>query len=199
MVRKLIVISGPSGSGKTTLAKALSAELGIPFIESSTKPLWRAWGISSHKEIITKSQVDPAWGISFQFAVLQHRKQLVERNPQMVTDRGPIDNWVYFLMQSSHHTPNAISERYLEECLDLHRQASCSFILEPLPTVEHDGFRVTNKYYAEMTFQLMKATARNFVELSPYNPKTVFILSPYLPQQRLQHALDIYLTTLDNQ
>ena len=99
---KRILICGPSGTGKSELANFIGLSLGIPFITTSTKPLWPAHDIESHTELIKKGQDDPDWGNSFQWEVLDYRRKLLNKETGgYVGERSPIDKLAYYMMQNS--------------------------------------------------------------------------------------------------
>ncbi len=148
-----ICITGPSGTGKTTLAQYISQTYKIPFISTSTKPLWEKHGINSHEELIKMALENPQKGMDFQLEVLEYRKKLLEGEHEFVSDRSPICNIVYFLMQNSF----MVSEQACKEYINLCKQAMSMFngiIFTPFTKdviLENDGARVNNKFYQETT------------------------------------------------
>lgn len=144
-----ISLSGPSGTGKTTLAKYISETYDIPFIETSTKPLWEKYGISSHQELIKLGATDPTWGLEFQYEVLRFRAKQIDGVESFVCDRSPLDNLAYFLLQNTHLLSERETDNYIKAC----NEALLSFnglICLPftkLIPLEDDGKRVANKYF----------------------------------------------------
>ena len=59
MENKRIFICGPSGTGKTTLGEWISQTYRIPFITTSSKPLWEKHGIKSHLDLLNKGASNP--------------------------------------------------------------------------------------------------------------------------------------------
>lgn len=149
---KRIFISGPSGSGKTTLAKYIAARYQIPFIEGSTKPLWQKHGIENHLQLIMKTCEDVKWGLSFQDEVLEYRREKLEGIDQFVTDRSPLDNLVYFMLQCAHYVDDSYIEDYVSKCnYNYGNNTFVQLVLNCAPVIEDDGFRVNNKHYQMMT------------------------------------------------
>jgi adenylate kinase family enzyme len=148
-MNKKIYISGVSGTGKSTLAKHFAEVFKIPFVETSTKPLWPKYGIKSHQELIQKATIDPVFGIDFQFELLEFREQMLKDHENFITDRSPIDNLVYFLGQNSAFATETQTEEYVIRCTKLLDQGSHCIFLKFTPDIplENDGMRVVNRYY----------------------------------------------------
>lgn len=160
-----ILLSGVSGIGKTTLAKAIAKEYHIPFIVGSSKVLWRKLNISSHKELIARCENDVIFALDFQYRLLEYRKQEMLKYDRYVSDRGPLDNVVYFLLQISHKVSQAETVDYLTACKEILTpditQVYMDFdqsILKKMGEIENDGARITNSYY-----QLMVASIFDMV------------------------------------
>lgn len=159
-----IIISGPSGSGKTTLAEYISKRYMIPFVTTSAKTLWKKYDIKSHKGLITKCTHDLDFGIKFQEELLNMRAEIDAKSMTYVSDRGPIDNMVYFLMQLSPYLDDETIENYMWRCRDLvHAMGFYKQIVidigspEGLPEViPHDGFRISSKYYQCMSNRIFR-------------------------------------------
>jgi hypothetical protein len=116
-----IAISGPSGYGKTTLAKKLSDLLDIPFITTSAQLLWESTGghypVHSHQDVIQMSVENPKVGIRFQHDLLELRAEMLKDSPSFVTDRSPIDNLTYFLLQNAPFGTQSEFNDYRAKCL----------------------------------------------------------------------------------
>jgi hypothetical protein len=146
-----IGISGPSGTGKTTLAQYISKNYDIPFITTSTKPLWDKHGITSHLELIQKTVTEPSWGMDFQKELLEWRSAKLEGVHSFVTDRTPIDNLVYFLLQCSSNQSDENIRKYILDC-GRSLYVYTGFIALPFNNstiLENDGKRVPSRYYQE--------------------------------------------------
>lgn len=144
-----IAMAGPSGVGKTTLAEWISKEYDIPFITTSTKPLWDKHGINTHQELITRTILNPQWGLDFQYELLDIRKNIIESNEQFVTDRSPVDNLVYFLMQNAPYLGEEAVEAYIQLCANALSKIT-GLVQIPFDShipLENDGKRIANKYY----------------------------------------------------
>jgi len=183
-----LACSGPSGTGKTTLCEFISKEFDIPFITTSTKPLWDKYGITTHQELINKTTTDPAWGIEFQAEVLAYRVAKLEGVEEFVTDRSPVDNMVYFLMQNSHLATEEDTKLYLEGC----KRAMILFnTILALPftvdtPLENDGKRIANQYYQKTvnsTFVVVSELMAN--ELKQCNGLTI----PYWDMEKRKYEV----------
>lgn len=161
-----IGICGPSGTGKSTLAKHISEKYGVPFITTSTKPLWDKYCIESHQDLINKTLSDLTWGLKFQNEVLDYRIKMMEENPIFVTDRTPIDNLVYFLLQNTHLVKESETEEYALRCrfaLEKMNGLICLPFTEEIK-LSDDGARITNKYYQSVVnhvFHLAASMMKN--------------------------------------
>lgn len=162
---KKIFISGPSGSGKTTLAKYIAARYRIPFVDGSSKVLWKRYGIESHADLITKCSNDPEMAIKFQFELLDYRMEAIQGKSEFVTDRSPLDNLVYYLLQISHMQNTDTTREFVEACSDsMHRFGFIQIYLDIKGTpydLENDGMRVHNEYYQEMVDAVFKQLIRD--------------------------------------
>lgn len=147
-----ICLSGPSGSGKTTMALFIQKRFGIPFVVTSTKTLWAEYGIRKHEDIIRRSNENPKWGYDWQCRVLDERIQLMQRNPECITDRSPLCNLVYFLMQVSPHISYAKTLSYIDLCKEVMDGYVNGLIYIPYNRqmgLEADGMRVNNPIFQE--------------------------------------------------
>lgn len=170
-MEKRVFISGPSGSGKTTLAQYISARYRIPFIEGSTKPLWEKHGIKSHPHLINRTISTPKWGLEFQNEVLDYRNQRLSGLTSFVTDRSPVDNLVYFLLQCSHLVDDDYIEDYKSMCNNSFGNGYNHIItLENGLELEDDGFRVNNLHYQRLTQSVFDMVIRdNYLWLDDEN------------------------------
>lgn len=159
-----ISISGHSGIGKTTLAKEISQMYGIPFVTTSSKPIWEKNGITKQSDIIAKSAADPEWGVQFQCDLLTYRKEELGKYPKYVTDRSILDNLVYFIINNSAFVEEEVIQCYIRLCnkvageiydessIHIHLAAVDNMVL----TLENDYMRVHNTHFQRMvdnTFQ----------------------------------------------
>lgn len=156
-----IGIAGPSGVGKSTLAEWVAKEFNIPFITSSTKPLWDKYGINNHAELIQKTLINPQWGLDFQNEVLDYRINAVKGVESFIIDRTPLDNLVYFLMQNSHTLGEEQTEFYIQRCKEAMSIIDGLIWLKFTDEVvlENDNKRIANKYYQHMTESVFECAA----------------------------------------
>ena len=150
-----IFISGVSGVGKTTMAKQISKDYKIPFIEGSSKVLWDKYNIKSHIELIKKTYLEPQFGLDFQNELLDYRKNLIEKNDSFVSDRSPLDNLTYFLLQVSDKLGSNETLKYIEKCNEAYPNKYIQVYLGfnynmGKEFFENDGFRINNIYYQFM-------------------------------------------------
>lgn len=147
----IYLFCGPSGAGKTTLCKFLHKEKGIPFIETSSKPLWHKYGITEHRQIIMKSTNNWQWGIDFQNELLDLREKIYRQYETFCSDRSPLDNAAYFLLQNSPYATQLETSKYLERCFGLASLADKIIKLGSFgKKVPDDGMRIDNQYYQDV-------------------------------------------------
>ena len=171
---KLVAISGPSGSGKSTLAEAVAGQLGVfPYL-SQTKNVRRKYNLTTHLGIITHSVMDADHLLGFQTEVLEGRSRsaiiaafraettMDRPTPALIiTDRSPVDNLVYFLLQSAPYLDNASCETFVAKAAGYLAQYSGVVLLPPLPgSVEADGVRIPNRVYQMAVHWLFKSAAK---------------------------------------
>ena len=156
-----LCLSGPSGTGKSTLAQHIAKEHNIPFITCSTKPLWEKHNIKSHQDLIGMGTLDPKWGLEFQHEVLKYRIDQLTGKEEFTTDRSPLDNMVYFLLQCAHICTEKEVEDYIKACnesMKLFTGIICLPFTKEIP-LENDGMRIANKYYQILVNDTFKTAA----------------------------------------
>lgn len=169
-----IALFGPSGSGKTTLAKFIAEEFGLIYIpgssfsklltESQKKDL-RALGYkeTGHREVIALSHSNPKFGELFQTYVLDRRAQLISREKMFVTDRSPIDNVVYYLMQTvTHITDESFTARFIIEAMSAYQGLTHTIfvpVCKEQKMVETNGSRID-----DLRFQRVVSAVFNHVQ-----------------------------------
>lgn len=170
----IVFLSGPSGIGKTTMAEKLAQEYKIPFLVGSAKVLWEKYGIESHLDLIEKSDRDPQFALSFQYALLEYRTNQIKENSNFVSDRSPLDNLVYFLNQLSHKVGKDETMKYIKACEKAYPKTRYLQVYlglnneMALQGIENDGFRIDNPYYQLMMDSIFKGViANNWLSIRP--------------------------------
>lgn len=153
----IILFSGPSGSGKTTLCNHLQKVHNLNFISTSSKTLWSKHGITTHSQIIQRSNVNPKWGIAFQWELLEYREHLYNTYGSFCSDRSPLDNAAYFLLQNAHWATQKETGDYIERCFALAEKATKIILLKGFEygKVPDDGMRISNQYYQDVYDTIM--------------------------------------------
>lgn len=170
-----IFISGVSGVGKTTMAKQISKDYKIPFIEGSSKVLWDKYNIKSHIELIKKTYLEPQFGLDFQNELLDYRRNLIEKNDSFVSDRSPLDNLTYFLLQVSDKLDSNETLQYIEKCSQSYPNKYIQVYLGFNYSMgkeffENDGFRINNVYYQFMVDAIFRQIiVGNWLDINMHN------------------------------
>lgn len=168
MINK-IYLSGPSGTGKTTLAVELAKRLHLPYITTSGSVLWKKYGITKHSDILKLSQEKPSVGFQYQFDLLKHRYDTLSTYVDgFVTDRSPVDNIAYYLIQNSAFLSNCTTTDYIKFAAgtmnDLSTEKGDSMIIMVgIPKsvdfkIEDNKHRILNIYFQELVELVMRNT-----------------------------------------
>ena len=105
-MNKRIFITGASGTGKTTLANHMSELYDIPFISTSAKEVWPKFGFKNHQEAHSITSSDRRIGFQYQWEILKNRYEKIIKHNTFITDRSPVDNLAYILLQLGHSLCN---------------------------------------------------------------------------------------------
>jgi len=155
-----IFITGASGTGKTTLGKAISKEYKIPFITSSAKEIWPKFGFKDHLDAHVKSTADTLIGERYQYEVMKERYKLMIKHKDIITDRSPVDNLAYLLLQTGHAIPQCDLESFIETIKNSYHQCDGLIFVRwndgVLHDGYHDGYRIKNPHYQIMVDAILK-------------------------------------------
>lgn len=180
-----VAFSGASGSGKTTLVKHVSKELNLDWLNGSSGTIKEHFDVErlkinhgyvenqGHKYVIAKSHNEPEFGKDFQKAVLEGRDKLITENDDFVTDRSPLDNWIYYLLQVGPYSNNEETKLFYNKCLSAFNKLSHVIVLPFLfDEVEDNGSRVANVHYQKMVSHLFVEYRTHFRIMCP-NPRMI--------------------------
>lgn len=155
-----VAFTGTSGSGKTTLVKYLHKEYPLPWLNGSSGELLSKddqlmlevkhdyVGGKGHAHVIRQSHLSPAFGLDHQNMVLNRRGELIESNQDFVTDRSPLDNWVYFLLQAGLYQNMNICHDFMSKAIHYFSKLThVIYVPAMLVDVEDNNSRVANYYY----------------------------------------------------
>lgn len=187
-----LFICGPAGIGKTTLAKTLAMQNNINYINGSSSVLWDKYKVKCHVELVNKIERDPDLGLRFQMDLLEYRNQKISGLDNYVTDRSPIDNWVYFLLQNTHNHDESITRTYKDICqssLVSHINKGGKILFLGLPNaykpIISDGKRIDNWFYQHLVNAIFERVLTNQMpkqkpfESDPFNFKDLDKITNY--------------------
>lgn len=186
-MKERIFITGVSGVGKTTLAKWIAEEYGLEYISTSASKLWPQFGFKNHADALKKSMINPILGYQYQMAIYQERVKALAYKDSFVTDRSPIDNLVYFLLQQGYY-----NEHDTLEMIDFCRKSYVEFqgktfhlqIPEGF-SVEDNGRRIVNLPYQKLVESVMNSIISEYFN----GPEIWAIKSWYFEVKKLQVTL----------
>jgi len=191
---KKIALCGSSGCGKTTLAKALSPIVGIPYTPMSQKGIFSSETIEkfreqtnnnyfteiSHQMIIYLSHRFPNFGINFQFELLKERTLRILENETFITDRSPVDNLVYFLLQCGPYASNQQVNAFIRKAQKSIENVDAIILLHQNPekgyVIEDDGSRIINNEYQKMVDSVFEYVIKNHFKVYPQSNSKPYIM-----------------------
>ncbi len=155
-----VAFTGSSGSGKTTLVKYVNAEYPLPWLNGSSgelldeidqatlKQRFGFEGGKGHAHVIKASHANPEFGYVHQNMVLNARGKLIESDQDFVTDRSPLDNWVYFLLQAGVYQNFNVSHDFMGKAIFYFSKLThVIYVPAMLVEVEDNNSRIANYYY----------------------------------------------------
>ena len=153
---KKIAITGASGVGKTTLAKFIAEQYDMPFISASAREVWPKFGFKNHQEALSSCLKDPMLGLQYQENILLNRHLALTRSGSFVTDRSPIDNYAYFLLQQGYHSEE--HNAYMKSlCLMDYQNIDIVIFIRvgDQREIEDNGRRICNPSYQRMVDEVI--------------------------------------------
>jgi hypothetical protein len=150
-------------------------ELGIPFISTAGRSIWEKFNIRSHREIIEKTVNNPKWGYNYQDALLDERLKMMSKHDHFITDRSPIDNLVYFLMQVAPHISYAKTLEFIERAKEVSNGIDRLIYIKhhkDLP-LEADGARINNPVFQQCSQLYFDFCLDNYFFPSKYPVKVI--------------------------
>jgi len=165
-----IAFSGTSGSGKTTLVRFLEQESKLPHISASAGDLLTVtdkeilgrepfnYKGDGHLSVIKHSAINPRYAYENQYRLLHRRTQLLHGTHPLfpgvvdfITDRSPIDNIVYFMMQTAYHAEvtDALAEEFVNVAVRAAEELDHIIYVKAVQPgeVENNGSRINKRLY----------------------------------------------------
>lgn len=163
-----IGLTGPSGSGKTTLANFIAEKFDLDFLPGSASLMHNEeakeflktkynYDPRGHRNVINLSNSNPEFGYDFQRLLLESRILKLKGNDNFVTDRTPIDNLAYFLMQCSHNQTESVCLEYINQAIKGMVESGLTDLFIIMPNdgwTEDNQSRVNNNFYQHMSFSV---------------------------------------------
>lgn len=157
---KKIAFTGTSGSGKTTMVQFVQKEYGLNHISGSSGDLrtkldnkylldkYGYKGDEGHLAVIKRSFADPDFGLEMQEMIRVRRDELISNTDDFVTDRAPLDNWVFFLLQAAPFQNDALVQKFMDACLETASKLThIIYIPAMLDQIENNQSRVPVLHY----------------------------------------------------
>lgn len=158
---KRITITGASGTGKTTLAKHISFKYDIPFITSSAREVWPLYGFKNHRDALEKCLAEPFLGFRYQKAIWERRHKMFDKQFFFVTDRSPVDNFAYFMLQQGYYSKENNDEMFSRCLMDYESIDVIIFVrfVDDME-IEDNGRRITDIRYQRMVDAVIETVLR---------------------------------------
>lgn len=141
-----ILLSGPSGCGKTFLCEKYSDFFNISFLKVDTLDIFKKYKINSQLDIIELGIKNPDLTQIIYQELIDLRLSLINSNLSFISDRSPLDNIIYYLLQHSYFNKNADS--FIEDNFEKIKTAlstTCNIILPSNQKfLVENGVRLTN-------------------------------------------------------
>jgi hypothetical protein len=208
---KKIAFSGSSGSGKTTLVQFVANELGIPHLSGSAGDLKteedklilheeHGYPGGGHSAVIKYSALNPEYGLLNQQMLQRRRHQLIlgehpllTHGGSFVTDRSPVDNLVYFLLQVGYHpsVSDEITEKHMKDCLAAWNELTHVIYVKAVQPreVERNHRRVDNKFFQKTVDAAFEFWIKTFFIKESIDGPEVLIIDYWDLEQRKEAVL----------
>lgn len=167
-----IVVTGADGTGRTGLAKALAAELEVPWIEDETSTRVRALGYQ------TVYELPDSVGARTQLFEDIVRRQM--ETPAFVSDAAVFDWYAQWQRWEWNKVPPAVSEAFYQRVQDCAANYSHIIFLQPSFQPPYDGFRWTDPNHRVQVTRLIRsliqecALVDRTLELAACSPESAF-------------------------
>lgn len=198
-----IAFCGTSGAGKTTLVKYVSETFGLPWISGSSGDLKTEADKNSipgiqgkgHGHVIAYSATHPLEGWTNQWQILDRRSELIMNNDRFVTDRSPIDNVTYAILQCAYHkeiTNQMVEGLIYRAGLAYEGLTHLIYIkpVQPNGDIENNQSRITNAFYQRTVDAAFDYWLGVFME---QYPKVEVLPIDYWDLQRRKDSIDYFL------
>jgi len=201
-----VAFSGASGSGKTTLVKWVAEHYNLPHLSGSSGDLktdddreylasrFGVEGREGHAKVIKESHNNPEFGYELQRMILTRRSELIKDNQVFVTDRSPIDNFVYYMLQAGLYQNDGINHDFYEACIQAMIPLDHIFVVPFMfDFVEDNGSRLTSQVYQHMVTHIFSLYHYQFqAEMSRVNSNTkIHLITPLLLDDRKNKIINI--------
>lgn len=169
---KHICVIGPSGTGKTSLAKYIAARYRVPFITGSSKELTQHMkGIESHKDIIKLCVNDPIEALRLYSSIMRLRRDILESDDVLVTDRGIPDLLVYSSLQLFPHIELEEAGDFQDQMIEILQEQSDDVLYVFIPfnfqhDIEDNEHRVANELYQKMISNCFDIVVKRYIKPS---------------------------------
>lgn len=157
-----IAFCGAQGTGKSTLVPLISKRLNLPILNKTTKEVMDEFNFKSQDDVLKDPSVT---GVNFQSAMIKSRHDFFMNHNKngvtnYITDRTPLDSWVYYLVHNSYYASDKVSKELENIVKDSSQYFDFVFTLKPgLFDIEDNGVRNTKLYYQKMIDSLIESNS----------------------------------------
>lgn len=159
-----IAVVGAHSTGKTTLAKALSAQLNLPYLDASVTKIMADAGFNGVGDLPLEQRIEAQ-----EFLVEKHWEMTQAQKGMFITDRSPLDMIGYMLGEVTMHNCDSQFaqriQRYVDRCLEVTNDTYSGLIIcRPLPVYTVDDKRPPeNTAYQSLVQFIIEGAARQCV------------------------------------
>jgi len=134
-----IAFTGAGGTGKTTLAEYASKKWGVPFLTNVAREVMKQKRIENET---AQNAMTPEALLDLQYAIFLALRERRASEPEFITDRLLLDNYVYALRRCGHTMSEDLRKQWEDAAIeDLYKMDLVLYCPAGLFPLKADGMR----------------------------------------------------------